>query len=146
MFTKLTIAIIIIASILLPRSTISYDRVEYVLAEETWTKEKGLILVAQYAKQYNVSEELMIQIITCENRSWSPELQSGHKYTRDNPKLGIKKGEQERSFGLAQIHTPAFPHISIEQAKDAEFSIRFMAENLAKGNAKMWSCYGIIKK
>lgn len=34
-------------------------------------------------------------------------VQSNHIYTRDNPKLGIKAGEKERSFCMYQIHEPA---------------------------------------
>lgn len=34
-------------------------------------------------------------------------IQSRHIYTKDNPKLGIKAGERERSFCMFQIHEPA---------------------------------------
>lgn len=34
-------------------------------------------------------------------------VQSNHTYTKDNPKLGIKAGDRERSFCVFQIHEPA---------------------------------------
>lgn len=34
-------------------------------------------------------------------------IQSNHRYTKDNLKLGIKAGDRERSFCMYQIHEPA---------------------------------------
>lgn len=50
-------------------------------------------------------------------------------------------GHQEESYGLAQIHLPAHPEVTMAEALDPVFSIDFMAKNMAKGKYSMWSCY-----
>lgn len=59
-----------------------------------------------------------------------------------NPKA---VGDGGNSYGIAQIHLPSHPNISKAEALDAEFSIKFMAENFSKGKAKLWTCYRLIK-
>ena len=97
-------------------------------------------LVRIKGEEYGVSVPLMEQIITCES-NWNTTLQSRHRYTKDRPREGVKKGERELSFGLVQIHLPAHPNITKEQATDPEFAIDFLAKNIAKGKASMWTCY-----
>lgn len=109
---------------------------EAPLKEPLDTKEEYVEFVHLKAEQYGVSADLMISIINCENRDWNPTLQSYAKY---------KNGEREKSYGLAQIHLPAHPSISYEQATNPEFSINFLAENLAEGKGSMWSCYAQVK-
>ncbi len=109
---------------------------EAPLKEPLDTKEEYVEFVYLKAEQYGVGADLMISIINCENRDWNPTLQSYAKY---------KNGEREQSYGLVQIHLPAHPSISYEQATNPEFSINFLAENLAEGRASMWSCYAIVR-
>lgn len=55
-----------------------------------------------------------------------------------NPKA---VGDHGTSFGIAQIHLIDHPEITKEQALDPYFSIEYMAQQFAKGNARLWSCY-----
>lgn len=101
--------------------------------------------IYEYANKYNVSGELMEKIVRCENHELNPKLQSKLKYKFSDPSSGIIYGEREMSYGLAQIHLPAHPGISYEQATDVDFSLDFMAKNIAKGKGSMWSCYNKVK-
>ena len=98
-------------------------------------------IVQVKAEQYNVSVELMTAIIDCENRDWIPTQQSNHTYKKDRPDIGVSAGEREKSFGLVQIHLPAHPSISYEQATNPTFSIEFLASELSAGRGRQWSCY-----
>lgn len=82
----------------------------------------------------------MEQIISCES-GWQPALQSYHKYSATNVPPGYHVGDREMSFGLVQIHLPAHPSVSYEQAIDPRFSVEFLARNISQGRASMWSCY-----
>jgi hypothetical protein len=88
-------------------------------------------LVLQYSKQYGVSSTTMWTVMKCENKELDPTLQSRI----------ITNGKRELSFGLVQIHVPSHPDITLKQATDAEFSIKYLAQQLKKGNGKQWTCY-----
>lgn len=92
-------------------------------------KDEYLQWVKTEARNYNVSESLMLCLINHENRSWNPEMQSGY-YSR---------GAREESYGLSQIHLPSHPEITKTQAQNAKFSISWMASELSKGRAWQWS-------
>lgn len=49
-------------------------------------------------------------------------------------------GDKGTSFGLVQIHLIAHPEITKVQAFTPDFAIQFLAENIAIGNVKIWSC------
>lgn len=85
----------------------------------------------------------MEAIIGCESQ-WSPTAQSHHTYSADNVPKGYNIGDREQSFGLVQIHLPAHTSVSYQEAIDPEFSVKFLAENLAAGRPNMWSCYSKI--
>jgi len=80
-------------------------------------------------------------IIGCESR-WNPTIQSHWTYSDTNVPRGYSPGDREQSFGLVQIHLPAHTDVSYSEAIDPEFSVKFLAENLAAGRHDMWSCYG----
>lgn len=90
-------------------------------------------LVRHYAEKYKVNPVVMMNILTCENNQFDPDLQSYHPAKSFNGR--------ELSFGLAQLHLPSHPEISIEQATDPDFSIEYMASEMSKGRASQWSCY-----
>lgn len=48
-------------------------------------------------------------------------------------------GDHGTSIGLVQIHLPAHEDISRAQAENPVFAINFLAEQLSKGNCKIWS-------
>ena len=50
-------------------------------------------------------------------------------------------GDNGTSFGLAQIHLPAHPNITKEQALDPKFAIEFITSEFQKGNQWKWTCY-----
>lgn len=104
------------------------------------TKSELLKKVYNYAEDYNVSASTMISIINCENRDWDVDLQSGLHYKEGN-RWGFPAGTQEKSYGLVQIHLPDNKQVSYEQAIDPDYSLNFMAKNIAAGRATMWSCY-----
>lgn len=97
-------------------------------------------LVDFYAEKHGVSKEVMHWIVSCES-NYIPDAQSKHRYKRDNPKWGVKVGDQELSFGLAQIHLPSWGNITYEQAIDPDFALNFLAEKLSEGKGELWTCY-----
>lgn len=44
----------------------------------------------------------------------------------------ITDGVREPSFGIAQIHQPSHPQVTMEQALDPEFAVKFMSDNWGK--------------
>lgn len=102
-------------------------------------------LVTIFAKQYGVSESDMVKVITCEvGAEWNTNIQSNIKYNFSASKRGIVKGDRERSYGLAQIHLPDHPQVSIEEATDPVFAINFMAYYFSIGKQSMWSCAKLL--
>lgn len=93
-----------------------------------------------YAAQYKVNPKVMRAIIACES-SWNPTIQSNHHYQADHPAWGVKAGDRELSFGLVQIHLPAHPDITKEQALDPAFALEYLAKKIAAGEAAKWTCY-----
>jgi hypothetical protein len=97
-------------------------------------------LVAKTASDYGVSFALMNSIIECES-GYVSTIQSHYRYTKDRPHEGVVAGQREQSFGLVQIHLPAHPGVSYQEAIDPQFAIEFLASGLAQGQHNMWSCY-----
>src|SRR3990167_5104071 len=81
-------------------------------------------LITFYATKYNVSESVMRTVVSCES-SYKKEA----------------IGDKGKSFGLVQINLPSHPYVSKEQAFDPDFSLEFLAKNIAKGKGKMWTCW-----
>ena len=82
-------------------------------------------LVVYYAKKYKVSQSKMNTIIKCES-SWNTNA--------------INHTSKEYSAGLVQINLLAHKNITIEQAQNPQFAIRFLAYHLSQGHASMWTC------
>lgn len=80
------------------------------------------------AKRYGVQPLLMKRVIECESSN--------------NPDA---VGDGGTSFGLAQIHLPAHPDITKEQATNPDFAIDFLAKNLAAGKGSMWTCFNMMQ-
>lgn len=92
--------------------------------------------VVQLAYEYGVSSKEMMDVLTCENRDFLPDLQSWHK----DPK---SPNGYEQSYGLAQWNV-VHNDITVEQAKDPEWSLRQMAKMFKEGRKSMWSCWKIV--
>lgn len=111
--------------------------------EPEYNKSYVYSLISSLSSKYNVSAALMQRIVDCEtgNDYSTPDIQSQHRYTRDYPKWGVTKGEQEKSYGPSQIHLPSHPNITYQQATDPRFALSFLAKNIKAGNAHWWACY-----
>lgn len=57
-----------------------------------------------------------------------------------NPQARNYNPPIEDSRGIVQINLLAHS-ITVEQAEDIEFSLDFLARNIASGNGNMWTCY-----
>lgn len=88
-------------------------------------------LIRHYASKYDVSAEVMRKVINCES-SYDPDIQSQKTY---------ENGEQELSFGIAQIHLPSHPQVSKAEAQDPDYAVRFMAQHFQTGNHHLWTCF-----
>lgn len=84
-----------------------------------------------YAAKYGVNEKHLTETIRKES-NFDPDVQS---------KFVDRKGLQEESYGLSQINVKWNPQVSIEEAKDPDFAINFMAYNFSIGKASMWSAW-----
>lgn len=82
-------------------------------------------LVTYYAKKYKVSESKLNKIIKCES-GWNTKA--------------LNHSSIEYSAGLVQINLQAHQHVTLAQAQDPQFAIRFLAYNMAKGRSSMWTC------
>lgn len=93
------------------------------------------------AQKYHIDGSLMYKVITCENNTLNPDRQSELKYPYDVREWSVRKGEQEKSYGLAMIHLPSHPNISLQQATDPDFALDFMGKEFSSGRASQWACY-----
>lgn len=117
-----------------------HENVVSASTEQVYTKSDVEVLIHKYSESYGVPYNKIYNIIACETaNTFDPKVQSFVKYNFNDPARQIVAGGQERSFGLAQIHLPDHPEITYEQATNAEFSVRFIAETLSKGKY-IWYC------
>lgn len=85
----------------------------------------------------------MTSIVACESQ-YRVSVQSEHVYTPTNVPRGYSVGDREQSYGLVQIHLPAHPSITKQEAIDPEFAATFLAKNVSSGNAGIWTCYNKV--
>jgi hypothetical protein len=105
-----------------------------------WTRERIDQEIEKKAAQYGQSASRLKSIVDCESK-YVTDIQSFHTYKKDYPEWGVKAGDRELSFGLAQIHLPHHPSVTYEQAVDPAFAIDFLAKNYGK---VPWSCSKMI--
>ena len=102
-----------------------------------YTKDELVSMVIQEADADDLNAKHMVAVIGCETMgTWDPSIQS-NAYNATDP------DHREASFGLVQIHLPAHPEVTLEQAKDPNFAIKWMASEWKAGRAGEWSCYHI---
>jgi hypothetical protein len=127
MFKTLKISLLIVGGLILSITTAKTSIAEapapVIPPKEPTVQE----LVSKYALMYNVSEQRMLGTMKCE---------SGF-----NPKA---IGDKGTSFGLSQIHLPAHPTITKEQALNPDFAVQFMAKSFAQGKERMWTCWRLL--
>lgn len=85
--------------------------------------------IARSSYKWGVSGILMAQIIQCESSGNVAAI-----------------GDGGTSYGLVQIHLPAHPSVTKEQALDPVWAINFLARELSKGNGRIWTCYRLLKQ
>lgn len=83
-----------------------------------------IALVDRYSGIYGVDAYIMRRVIMCESGYDSKAV-----------------GDGGTSFGLSQIHLPAHPEITKEQAFNPEFAVEFMAKEMSAGRAWKWTCF-----
>ena len=121
-----------------PANLIAEDVVESPCLYQETNRDCVKRLVDIYAKKYHVSAKSMMRTLENENNTFDFDRQSGLKYKKGNR---WKLSGYEQSFGIAQIHLPDHPSVTIEEATDPEFAVEFMAMNFAKGKQRMWMGY-----
>lgn len=88
-------------------------------------------LISHYAGVYRVSEATMHHIIKAESNYQLEAL-------GDKSYVCKRTGQVSPSYGLVQVNR-CWHEYPIEQLQDPEFAISFLAENLSKGQCKLWS-------
>lgn len=87
-------------------------------------------LTYKIAVEYGVSGSVMAAVVECESE-WNPRA----------------IGDHGNSYGLAQIYMPVWgKEVSIAEAQDPEFALRFMAKKMAAGQGNLWTCYRKMQK
>ena len=82
------------------------------------------------ALEEGVSPAVIEAVVTCESQ-WNPRAIGDHGH----------------SYGLAQIYMPVWgKEITVQQAYDPEFALRFMARKIASGEGNLWTCYRKTQK
>lgn len=117
--------------LVIPGKLIAVDTVPVNAVPIVYTKDELVQKVYQYAKISGVKSQTMINVIDCEDTTWTANQQSNI----------VRGKEREESYGLAQINLPSHPDISYDQAVDPDFAISYMADQLSKGKGNQWSCY-----
>lgn len=82
--------------------------------------------IEYFADKYHVDSKVMHKIIKCES-NYNPKAKNVSSI--------------ENSHGLVQININAHKTVTIEQAQDPNFALEFLAENLADGKGRMWTCF-----
>lgn len=84
--------------------------------------------IEHYAALYGVSSKIMNTVVNCES-GYNPDA----------------RGDHGKSRGLVQIHSGYHPQISDKMAYDPDFSLDFLAKNLAAGKGSMWTCWRVLQ-
>lgn len=90
----------------------------------TYSVETAPFIIEAIAAHHGISAKPLLDTIYCESKYKANTI-----------------GDHGTSFGAVQIHLPAHPDITKEQALDPLWSINWMAEQFKAGKQKMWSCY-----
>lgn len=116
-------------------SFVTQVKAQTKVINDSMTLESIKQLVDMYAEQQYKAE--ILATIACESGrnkdgTFNPLLQSN---------FVDSAGAREKSYGIAQINIPAHPEITIEEAQDPIFSVKFMAAEFKKGNKWKWTCW-----
>jgi len=81
-------------------------------------------IIEAYAAKYGTPAAPLVATLNCESHFAADRV-----------------GDHGTSFGVAQIHLPAHPDITKEQALDPMWAVDYAAREFAAGNAGQWTCY-----
>lgn len=97
----------------------------------------------QMADEYGLNTEHFLATIRCES-GWD-NVQSKHLQRQKLPKGYVSQGDplREQSFGVVQINLPS-NDVTLEQALDPYWSVKFMAREWSKGKHRKWSCWKLL--
>ena len=124
--SKIIIKLAIFIAVVASTSFISIARADAptVPPKTSWTIGEVRDLADYYASQYGVSHETMRTVISAESQfQWD------------------LSGDHGTSFGACQIHLPAHPDITKEQALNPDFCLDWTAKNISAGNGRMWTAF-----
>lgn len=94
--------------------------------------------ITQYAQEYGVSESMMDYVVRHESRYDNCAVGDTHLIDPD--------GNPHVSKGAVQINEYWNPKISESEALDIDFSLKFLASNLADGKCRLWTTCRAFKK
>lgn len=95
---------------------------------EISTPEQVKAYIIDIAEQKGLPIKLVTDIANCESR-----------FNKDSV------GDNGTSFGVFQIHLPAHPDITKEQALDPKWSTEWSLNLMKQGGYKHWSCYRKVR-
>lgn len=98
-------------------SVISQTTVEY-------SSTTAPLVLNAFAYRYGIDAEEFIKVAECESSLRANAV-----------------GDHGTSYGVFQIHLPAHPSVTKEQALDPWFNIEWSAQQFAAGKQKMWTCW-----
>ena len=93
-------------------------------SEITYTASTSQEIIYSYAVEYGIPFDSFDTTLKCES-DFNPSA----------------IGDHGTSLGIAQIHLPAHPDITEEEATDPIWAINFTAKEFSEGHANLWSCY-----
>ncbi len=91
------------------------------------------VFASTTAQEAHINAEHLVAVIRCESNFIAT---STGDFMNGDP----------TSFGIVQIHLPAHPDITKEQALDPYFAIPWMVHEWDKDREGEWSCYSIEKR
>lgn len=120
----------------LPISSIAYAQEIEPMAESLPDGSVDLETYARsVAEAHGLNVKRFLGTISCESH-WQTDVQSNYI---------LKNGSRENSWGIVQINLSDPPTgrgtVTLEQAKDPYWSIRYMAERFDEGLASRWTCW-----
>lgn len=99
---------------------------------------KRINYLYERATAHSVSFDRLMHVAWCESMFYSKQSQLTYDFT--DARLGIYKGQQERSFGIFQLSVPHH-NITPEQAMDGKFSIDYAIEIVKSTGFRAWYGY-----
>lgn len=94
------------------------------IAPVAYSTSTAEVIIEAYAAHYGIPARPLVDTLLCES-DFNPDA----------------VGDHGTSFGVAQIHLPAHPEITKEEALDPFFAIDYAASEFASGHASQWTCY-----